>query len=63
MMFYCGIDIAKREHEACVVNEKHPKVDTVVLMRMLVVIVYYIWRNGEPYNPDYASKPTASQEA
>ncbi|KUK40491.1 MAG: Transposase IS116/IS110/IS902 family protein [Clostridia bacterium 62_21] len=37
---------------------KHPKVATVALMRKLAVVIYYIWRSGKPYDPDYVWKPT-----
>lgn len=40
-------------------ESKHPKVATVALMRKLMVTIYYIWRSGKPYDPEYVWHPLA----
>ncbi len=31
---------------------KHPKVAQVALMRKMVVVLYHVWKSGQPYDPE-----------
>lgn len=45
-------------YQAKIQAGKHPKVAHVALMRKMAVVLYHVWKSGQPYNPEYAWTPT-----